>query len=427
MMDMDTGCSISLDDLDGPRLLRREELVASRRLDALCFPEFAGEAEQADGLHLGETASACGESAHTPPRRGGMQVICHQGEPVSQIGIWHSQVSVYGSPLRVASIGSVCTHPDYRGLGLATRLLDHCARQLTAEGARLMLVSGDRELYRRAGCVASQEFEHVVLKPGQVDLRVDGLALRPATESDASLCSRLYQTEPVRFVRCVEVFTRHFCQPEEFPQAEDWIVELRGRPVAYLFLSFPWENLREPDSGVREVYEYAGSRVALAGALAEVMARLDLRGLRMFVPWQDADFLRLLHERGVAGVRLPLPEHTMRIVNLPGLMSDLRDYVEACFDARLWRGLRFEQEGDRFRAVLGRERLELDGGEITRLVMGAPADGRSRPQTVGINVRGRTVNVRGRTINVRSVSGTLGEIIPALFPLPSFLPGLNFR
>jgi predicted N-acetyltransferase YhbS len=391
---LDTGYSISLDDLDGPRLLRQEELAASRRLDALCFPEFAGEVDEADDSHP------------TLPRRGGMQVICHRGEPVSQIGIWHSQVSIYGSPLCVASIGSVCTHPDYRGLGLATRLLDHCARQLTAEGARLMLVSGTRRLYTRSGCVAAQEFEHVVLKPGQVGLRVDGLALRPATGSDASLCSRLYQTEPVRFVRRVEAFTQHFCQPEEFPQAEDWIVEVGGRPVAYVFLSLPWENLREPDSGVREVCEYAGSRVALAGALAEVMARLDLRELRMFVPWQDADFLRLLHERGIAGERLPLPEHTMRIVNLPGLMSDLRDYVEARLDAHLRRGLRFEQEGDRYRAVLGREQLELNGGEMTRLVMGAPAGGVS--------------GACGQTASV-------GEIIPALFPLPSFLPGLNYR
>ena len=99
---MDTGYSIPLDDLDGPRLLRQEEVVASRRLDALCFPEFAGEAEQAD-------------AAYTPPRRGGMQVICHRGEPVSQVGIWHSQVSVYGSPLRAASIdGALSPSPGSR-------------------------------------------------------------------------------------------------------------------------------------------------------------------------------------------------------------------------------------------------------------------------------------------------------------------------
>jgi hypothetical protein len=42
----------------------------------------------------------------------------------------------------------------------------------------------------------------------------------------------------------------------------------------------------------------------------------------------------------------------------------------------------------------------------TRLVLGAPEE--MRP-------------------NMPVGPGALGEIIPALFPLPSFLPGLNFR
>jgi len=43
---------------------------------------------------------------------------------------------------------------------------------------------------------------------------------------------------------------------------------------------------------------------------------------------------------------------------------------------------------------------------MTRLVMGVPA---------------------GMLPDVAVGSGVLGEIIPALFPLPSFLPGLNYR
>ncbi len=99
-------------------------------------------------------------ASYTAPRRGGVQVLCHQGVPVSKIGIYHSRVSVYGSHLRVGSIGGVCTHPDYRGLGLATRLLDYCTRKLTDEGARLMLISGVRGLYTRAGCVTAQDLAY---------------------------------------------------------------------------------------------------------------------------------------------------------------------------------------------------------------------------------------------------------------------------
>jgi hypothetical protein len=336
----------------------------------------------------------------------------------------------------VTSVGGVCTHPDYRGRGLATRLLDYCVHRLTDEGARLMLVSGMRGLYSRAGCVTAGEFGYFVLKPGQPLDRLgtsrrpglDDVSLRPATEADVSLCARIYRAEGVHFVRRVEEFTEHFCGLEEFPQAEDWIVEVAGRPAAYLFLIVPWEYRREENARVREVFEYAGSRVALVRALVEVMARLNLRELRLLVPWQDVDFLQLLRERGVTGDHIPLIGHTMRIVNFPGLMSDLQPYVRARLTGSLRRGLRFEQEGpalgeagpelrrrvegDRYSIVRGRERLELDGAAVTRLVMGIPAE-----MAPDVAVRFSTADG----------SGALGEIIPALFPLPSFLPGLNFR
>jgi hypothetical protein len=154
------------------------------------------------------------------------------------------------------------------------------------------------------------------------------------------------------------------------------------------------------------VDEYAGSRVALVAALAEVMARLNLQELRLTVPWQDVDPLQLLREQGITGEHVPLPWHTMRLVNFPGLMSDLQPYVRARLTGSLRRGLRFEQEGNRYAIVRGQERLELDGATMTRLVLGVPAE---------------------VAPSVPVASGALSEIIPALFPLPSFLPGLNYR
>jgi len=390
-----TECLIDLRELDGPRLIRREELAASQQLAALCFPGAAGVTEEI--------------RAYTPPRHGGIQVLCHRGVPVLQIGVYHSQASVYGSHLRVASIGGVCTHPDYRGQGLATRLLDHCAHKLTAEDARLMLISGMRGLYTRAGCVTAQEFEYIVLKPDVLRTRIsriNGLRVRPAIEADAPLCARLYQTEPVHFVRRVEEFVIHFQRPEEFSKAEDWIAEVAGQPVAYLLTSIPWEYRREQDTDAREVVEYAGSRVALVGALAEVMARLGLRELRLRVPRQDVDLLQLLREQGITGEHVPLIGHTMHIVNFPALMSDLRPYVKARLTEGQRRGLRFEQEGNQYGIVRGQERVELDGAAMTRLVMGVPAE-------------------VAPAISIAPCA--LGEIIPALFPLPSLLPGLNYR
>jgi len=446
--------SLDVRELDGPRPVRPEERVAVRRLDALCFPGFVDETEDGEPLPRPDaparTSRFSGDSS--PPirsflnpllapsrtsrfsgdssRHEDIEVLCYRGTPISKIGIYYSQVNVYGSPLRLASIGGVCTHPDYQGQGLATRLLDHCARKLTAEGARLMLISGMRGLYTRAGYVTAQDYGHVVLRPGLLRPAADNLSLRPATEADAALCARLYHKEPVHFVRRVEKFTRHFHQRERFPQAEDWIVEVEGacpepvegRPAAYIFSGIPWEYWPATCASVQEVVEYAGSRVALVGGLARIMAHRGLREMRLLVPWQDADFLQLLREQGIAGNHSPLDGHTMRIVNFPGLMSDLRPYVRARLTESQRRGLRFGQgaplsapvpgalpgalEGHRYAIVRGRERIGLDGIAMTRLVMGIPAE-----MAPDLAVR----------------SGALGEIVTALFPLPAFLPGLNYQ
>jgi hypothetical protein len=244
------------------------------------------------------------------------------------------------------------------------------------------------------------------------------LSLRRATEADLPVCARLYQAEAVHFVRCVDEFVEHFRQPEEYPKAEDWVIEVAGRPVAYLFTSIPWEYLNVSDTRVREVFEYAGSRVALVGGVSELMRHSKLEELRLFVPWQDLDLLQLVRDHGITGDRTPLGGHTMRVVNFPGLMSDLRAYVTARLTARQRRGLRFEQAGDRYSIVRGQERLELDGAAMTRLVMGVPAEMWSDVAVGGDVAVGADVS---------TASGTLSEIIPALFPLPSFLPGLNFR
>ncbi len=108
-----------------------------------------------------------------------------------------------------------------------------------------------------------------------------------------------------------------------------------------------------------------------------------------------------------------LEGHTLRIINFPNFMKDLSPILKSRLDAKLLRGLRFEQSGpllgglgdDRYTIRRGSERLELDGATMTCLVMG-------------------TVDKNSYSI---PASGALAEVISALFPLPSFLPGLNYH
>ena len=139
-----------------------------------------------------------------PPKRGGRYVLAHQGQLVSQIEIFHDQIRMYDGILRVASIGGVCTHPDYRNQGLTSHLLEYCTRKSVQEGARLMLISGARGVYTRLGNAPHGRFTYFSINPGQSSSwrpTPTDLVLRRMTSADTLPVSRLYQAEPVHYIR----------------------------------------------------------------------------------------------------------------------------------------------------------------------------------------------------------------------------------
>src|SRR6266545_3079045 len=392
------------EQFDGPRLVRREEWIDSIRLSQLCF----------GGSEINNEEEILAN--YVPPRHGGFYVLVHQSKPVSQIGIFHDQLKMYDGTIRTGSIGGVCTHPDYRKQGLASRLMEHCTQQLVNEGARLMLISGDEGVYMRLGNVFQGKYMNFSIKPGQNSQwrpTPNDLVVRRATPADALLCSQLYQTEPVHFVRQKSDFFHALNDPmsHRYVHVDQWIVERSGQGMAYLFLGVLWGS--PLNSGIRHVGEYAGSRSALMDALDLIVTTGNLKDLSWPVAWQDKELIQLLQDSGYTGNMTHLDGSTHRIIDFSGLMKDLRPVLQARLDKNLLRGLRFEQSGpllgglgdDRYTIRRGTERLELDGAGMTRLVMGSvDNDSVSTP-----------------------ASGALAEVISALFPLPSFLPGLNYH
>lgn len=392
--------------LDGPRLLRQDELIASERLSRICFggPEIDNEAEILTN--------------YVPPKRGGTYILAHQGKPVSQIGIFHDRIKMYDGDIRAGSIGGVCTHPDYQGKQLASHLLEYCTQQLVDEGATLMLISGAHGIYTRLGNVPHGRYISFSIKPGQRgqwQSTPTGLVVRKATPADASTCSKLYQAEAVHFIRHNSDFSVVLHDPLRNPyiHAEQWIIELSGQAVAYMFLGIPWGLSGGLGAGIRHVGEYAGGRLALRDALKVIMTTHNLKEFSWQVPWQDVDLIQLLQESGFEGTATPLYGHTLRIINFPKFMADMRPILLARLDANSLRSLRFRQSGpllgglgaDWYTITRGSDRLELDGAAMTHLIMG-----RTDIETESMKL-----------------PGALAEIIPALFPLPSFLPGLNYR
>lgn len=403
----------AIPEFDGPRPLRRNESAAAHRLFRVCFSNIAADDR--------EPAGGAAEGEETPSdepvyeSRGETHIIAAQGRPVSMISIFHERLHACGGLIRIGSIGGVCTHPHFRGHGLATRLLEHCTRRLAEGGAQLLLISGGRGLYTRAGCTPAGRFAGFCLRPGEAPPPGRGVVLRPLETGDALDGSRLYQTGQACFERSLAQFTSSFSRPPGGYHAEQWMVEMDGRPAGYLLLTVPWEYVGRPELGVREVFEYAGSSLALAGGLAAALHRPGIREVRANIAWQDFDLIRLLREAGFGPQWSALPDHTFRIINFPRLMAALRPYLRARLEPRLLRGLRFEQRGPLLRSggedglltiARGKDRLTLAAADMTRLVMGSPD---------------------GPDAGSLQAPGAVKDIAAALFPLPSFLPGLNYH
>ena len=393
----------SFSQFDGPRLLRPEELFAWRVMLQICF----------GGPEVSEDEVI---ARYIPPERGGIYILAHQGKLVSQLEVFHDQIRITDGTIRAASIAGVCTRPDYQNKGLASHLLHHCTGKLVQERARLMLISGARGVYTRLGNVPHGRFIHFSIKPGQSSSwrpTPADLVLRRMTNADTLPVSRLYQTEPIHYVRQESDFSEVLHDPvgNTYIYADQWIVERSGQVMAYLFLGSPWQF--ELEAGIRHVSEFAGSRLAMVDALKALLATSNLQELSWPVAWQDLELIQLLQECGYSGSAAPLYGHTLRIVNFAGFMNDLRPILQARLGEKLLHGLRFEQNGpllggtgtDRYTIIRGADRLELDGAAMTRLIMG---------------------NTASETEPIRP-PGVLAEVISALFPLPSFLPGLNYR
>jgi hypothetical protein len=293
--------------------------------------------------------------------------------------------------------------------------MEHCTQSLVEGGARVMLISGGRGLYTRLGNVPAGKYANFTIQTGQAAHHPGSIVLRPIIEQDAkiyaALCSQFYSREPVHFERNVEYFLDHFHHRDPKYNQEEWIIEIDGHPKASLFLITDWQFIGQPEIGQRRIYEYAGSRAALAAALPIVVEQPGIDVLEAGIPWQDSDFIDLLSKMGYRPEWTALDGHTMRIINFPAMLQDLQNYIQSRLSPSLTSKLKFEQTGpllgansdDHYAIACGMDRLELDGAQMTALVMGSP------------------------TQQNYQFPGALGEVIPALFPLPSFLPGINYH
>ncbi len=297
-------------------------------------------------------------------------------QPVSMVGVLVQEVLFQGISMPVASIGSVGTLPAYEGQRLVSRILDRVTADLTDQRIPLMLVSGDRGLYRRAHCTpVGRMFEVEVTAdlarrmragpsaavdlsaqvesatetalraqavpaakgglsaaadpPTQVDLSPESTLRAREIPADrrASSAGRLlplYHSEPYRYRRTEREFAvllnALWFARQDYDQRLFEVAD-GGRPLSY---AVGYARRSAPETV--EVMEYAGSRLAYLRTLTDILQAFSARVIRFHVHIRDIEMLHLLEKWGVSPRPTTL-QGTVRVLHAPTLFQVLQPLI----------------------------------------------------------------------------------------------------
>jgi predicted N-acetyltransferase YhbS len=245
------------------------------------------------------------------------------GKIVSIICTKLNEAIIYGHKISMASMGSVCTHPEYQGRGIASKLLNYTFNDLNEKKFGIVTISGNRGLYKRnkavpQGYVNIYEVESAELPEAENS----GMAFEYLTNCDSiSRLSGVYAKEPIRYIRGVNEFPVLFnARPMVIPDETNKLSALAamaGNEVLAYIIGFKQEKDKY------KIVEYAGERSIIPDLIREA-GRLGFFKVCFEVPDYDTSLMELL---GLYSIKPNSEEETsisVRITNREELLKRLK-------------------------------------------------------------------------------------------------------
>ncbi|MFE5318446.1 GNAT family N-acetyltransferase [Paenibacillus sp. NPDC056579] len=252
----------------------------------------------------------------------------------SFIGFVPSVVTIGAARLNVYSVGSVCTHPDYAGRGYAGEVLKQVIRHAEQAGASLILVSGHRQLYTRAGCYPFGAFtQYRIGKEVAAAImaeRAKDVHLRPMIETDLFDLNRLFADRTTRFERSVWdaaflIKTVPIAKSRGYTH-QVYLAERQGKVEAFVVVAIPGspEATHHPF-----VVEYGGSPEGCAQLFAHVISEHGLDAIKVVLSIHEKEDRELgakLEKYGTERIELR-NSGTVRIVDPGRLIEQAASYL----------------------------------------------------------------------------------------------------
>jgi predicted acetyltransferase len=293
-----------------------------------------------------------------------MRIMLDNEMPVASVNYYPNTILVEGSAINVASIGAVCTHPDYRGKGLSTTLLEDVENKAGNEGVDLLLVSGSLNIYIKRGCVKVCDYYKSTIAPSE---RVDDSF--EVIEYDKSMLQTMisiYSKESTRFYRNYnefELFLQGATTPWGDYTYKTYLIKNESEVCAYIVLRvIKGEEVRG------EVVEYAGCREAVLSSLQRIIQINSLSRCDVYSP--AGDLLNTYCKKHNIKTELKNLDHTIKILNFVSLMNKLRNYFAQYVPSEIVNVLNFGTEAGKYTFSIGEERVEIgDLDMLTRIML----------------------------------------------------------
>jgi GNAT superfamily N-acetyltransferase len=302
------------DEWDGPRSARDYELSQATEL--------------VDVVLLNSVPRYGREFAHVH-RAGNLEnilVIKSRGQLVHVTAMFVATVKLGAAQIRVAGLNGVCTHPDFRGRGLGSRMMLYCLERMRALGVHVgLLWTPIPDWYRKFGWERAGIEDGFFLDRGNIPLLPDpaAFAIREARTTDQASLLELHN-RALGGGRTPEV--QQILLEAKQPLT---LMALDGaEPLAYVQL--------EPTR--RRIREHGGATEAVAALVRAAFERLDNpalsttardstgapvldASLRLTTPPCESGLSGFLAARGVPRDRSYLG--MLRVVDVRGLLAEV--------------------------------------------------------------------------------------------------------
>lgn len=287
-----------------------------------------------------------------------MRIIVEDGKPVSNVNYYTTNISIEGATLKAASVGAVCTHPNYRGKNYATQLLDDVEARMKNHGVEVMLVSGSRDLYLRRNCVKVGGFYKGQLESKQTEIQ-DYLSLVEISSTNIDQAIRIFNQEPIKYKRTYEEFinlyqgaTTHWSNL----YYKSYLLIKREKAIAYIIVKFIIGENRA------EIKEYAGDRSSVITGINKLIEMHELKECSLIVPQHDM-MNTLLEEAGVS-LQSQEQQGTIKVINYTSLMRSLRPYMKQYLPCDTVEELDFVEEDGQYMITTRDETLVIGSMDL---------------------------------------------------------------